>query len=171
MKTTRPYLLLAFLLCAAVLSYGSNGMGQEQQSKEGSSARQNSKDTPRCALVNRTSGYALNIRFPKGSRKIKVYNTDYPETHKHDPICLSKSAGDTIFWVSGSGKKFKLKVFPEENGEKCGQHPFEKDPTSQTVSGYYSDSLRPDVPAGCVYNVEFQGEGEKAADPHIQTTP
>lgn len=171
MRTNRLYLLLGFVLCAVVLTYGSEGTVASQSQQESSeTARQTVKGMPRCAPVNRISGYALNIRFPKGSRRIKVYNTDYAETHKHYPVCLSKSAGDSIFWVSGSGKKFKLKVFPEKNGEKCGEHPFEKDPTSQTVTGYYSDSLRPDVPEGCVYNVEFHSEGEKAADPHIQIT-
>jgi hypothetical protein len=134
-------------------------------------ASQSSSDT--CAPANLQTGYSQDVKFAKSDRKVKVYDTDYDETHKHDPICLSKQNGDAIFWVSGSGKNFKFKVYPQDkdSASNCGRHPFKFDPTQDSVDGYYSGPLRPDVPAGCLYNVEFQREGQKPADPHIRVTP
>jgi hypothetical protein len=134
-------------------------------------ASQSSSDTQPCAPANLQTGYSQDVKFAKSDRKVKVYDTDYDETHKHDPICLSKQNGDAIFWVSGSGKNFKLKVYPQDGTSNCGRHPFKFDPTQDSVNGYYSGPLRADVPAGCLYNVEFQREGEKPADPHIKITP
>jgi hypothetical protein len=160
MRTTRNVLSLALVCCAVVLIHTT------------ASASQSSSDTSLpCAPANLQKGYSQDVKFPKSDRKVKVYDTDYDETHKHDPICLSKQNGDAIFWVSGSGKNFKLKVYPQDDASNCGRHPFKFDPTQDSVTGYYSGPLRPDVPAGCLYNVEFQREGEKPADPHIKVTP
>ena len=160
MRTPGHVLSLALVCCAVVLVHTT------------AAASQSSSDTSTlpCAPANLQSGYSQDVKFPKSDRKVKVYDTDYDETHKHDPICLSKQNGDAIVWVSGSAKNFKLKVYPQDDASNCGRHPFKVDPTQDSVDGYYSGPLRPDVPAGCIYNVEFQREGEKPADPHIQVT-
>jgi hypothetical protein len=169
MRTTRRILSLAFLFSVVGLAQ-TNGQSTTEQSKQEEPANQKSDETPRCAVANRLSGYALDIKLPKAARKVIVNDADYSETHKHDPICLSKSAEDSIFWLSGSGKKFKLKIYPQQDAEKCGRHPFERELPSDAIDGYFSGPLRPDVPENCMYNVEFLKEGEKTADPHIRIT-
>jgi hypothetical protein len=169
MRTTRRILSLAFLFSVVGLAQ-TNGQSTTEQSKQEEPANQKSNETPRCAVANRLSGYALDIKLPKAARKVIVNDADYSETHKHDPICLSKSAEDSIFWLSGSGKKFKLKIYPQQDAEKCGRHPFERELPSDPIDGYFSGPLRPDVPENCLYNVEFSQEGEKTADPHIRIT-
>jgi hypothetical protein len=137
-----------------------------------SSASPSPEQDPSCAKPNPEFGYASNLKLPKSERMIKIYNVDYPETHKHYPICLSKSAYDAIFWVSSSGKKFKLKVYlAKDQDPKCGKHPFVTEPPSEETDGYYSGSLNPDVPNDCVYEVEFQVRGGPVTDPHIKTRP
>lgn len=120
-----------------------------------------------CEKPNPERGYAENLRLPKATRIVKVYNVDYPETGDHDPICLNKEHGDTIFWWSGSGKRFKLSISPRD-AKKCGKHPFAKDPPSDLVGGYFSDAIRKTAPVGCIYDVQFKSEDGKTADPHIQ---
>jgi hypothetical protein len=131
-----------------------------------------SSDSSSCAKPNPGFGYASDLKLPKSARAIKIYNVDYPETHKHDPICLSKRALDSIFWVSASGKKFKLKIYlaPDQD-QSCGKHPFVTDPASDDMYGLYSGPLKADVPNNCVYEVEFQVEGGQVMDPHIKTGP
>jgi hypothetical protein len=125
----------------------------------------------RCAAANPASGYASHVNLPDSKREINVYNVDHPESGKHDPICLSKKADDTILWVSGSSKKFKMKISVEKDQDPmCGQQPFVKDPPNDTVDGYFSGSLKT-VPDYCLYDVKFQTEDAKISDPHIQTTP
>ena len=155
MKTIRSSALLVLLLCAVGLAETS------EQSKEPSG----------CAVAKRLAGYSLDIEFPNASMRIKVYDVDYAETQKHDPICLSKKAGDRLFWVSGSGKKFKLKIYPQQDPGTCGRHPFQEEPPSDSVYGHLSGPLKPDVPDNCTYNVEFPKEGEKPSDPHIRVIP
>ena len=130
-----------------------------------------SSDTSRCATPNPASGYASPIKLPKSKREIKAYNVDYVETQPHDPVCLSKSADDAIIWLSGSSKKFKIKIHgaAKDQSPNCKQHPFLKDPPTETVDGYFSGSLDPMVPSDCVYEVEFQIEGGQVLDPHIKT--
>ena len=138
------------------------------QSSDSSSPEQ---DLP-CAKPNPEFGYSSNLKLPKSERVIKVYNVDYPETHKHDPICLSKGAHDAIFWVSASGKRFKLKIYlAKDQDQKCGKHPFVTEPPSEDIYGHFSGPLKPDVPNYCVYEVEFQTEGGQVTDPHIKTGP
>jgi hypothetical protein len=160
MKTLVCIAALVWLSCAVLLA----------QSSDSSSPKQGLP----CAKPNPEFGYASNLRLPKSERVIKIYNVDYPETHKHDPICLSKHAFDTIFWVSGSGKKFKLKISPDvakDRDPKCGHHPFVTDPPTNTIDGHFSGPLKPDLPDHCLYEVEFQTEGGQVSDPHIQTGP
>jgi hypothetical protein len=134
-----------------------------------------SSDSPsaeQCAKPNPGFGYASDLKLPKSARVIKIYNVDYPETHKHDPICLSKSAHETIFWVSTSGKKFKLKIYlAQDQDQKCGKHPFVTEPPSEDTYGHFSGPLKPDVPDNCVYELEFQAEDGQVTDPHIKTGP
>lgn len=131
-----------------------------------------SSDTSRCATPNPASGYASPVKLPKSKREIKVYNVDYVEAQPHNPVCLSKSADDAIVWASGSSKKFKIKIHAaKDQASNCKQHPFLKDPPTDTVDGYFSGSLDSMVPDYCVYEVEFQIEGGQAPDPHIKTVP
>lgn len=131
-----------------------------------------STDTSRCATPNPASGYASPVKLPKSKREIKVYNVDYVETHPHDPVCLSKTADDAILWVSGSSKKFKIKIHAaKDQASNCKQHPFLKDLPTDIGDGYFSGSLDPMVPNYCVYEVEFQIEGGQVTDPHIKTVP
>lgn len=167
MRTTSNVLSLALVCCAVVLVHATTATSQSSSD----TSTQRSEPPLHCAPANLQTGYSQDVKFAKSDRKVKVYDTDYDETHKHDPICLSKQDGDAILWVSGSGKNFKLKVYPQDDASNCGRHPFKVDPTQDSVGGYFSGPLRPDVPAGCLYNVEFQREGEKPADPHIQVTP
>ena len=167
MRTFSQVFSLALVCCAVVLVHTTTATSQSSSG----TPTQRSETLPHCAPANLQTGYSQDVKFAKSDRKVKVYDTDYDETHKHDPICLSKREGDAIFWVSGSGKNFKLKIYPQDDANKCGRHPFKFDPTQDSVDGYFSGPLRSDVPEGCLYNVEFQREGEKAADPHIQVTP
>jgi hypothetical protein len=121
-----------------------------------------------CAKANRNSGYAFDVRFPRSTRTIDIYNTEYPESGRHDPICLSKEAGDSMLWVSPHSKRFRISISPQKDPEKCGKHPFVKDPDNEPHTGFFSDSLRPDVPVGCIYEVQFKFEDGGKADPHIQ---
>jgi hypothetical protein len=131
-----------------------------------------SSDRSQCATPNPASGYASPVKLPKSKREIKVYNVDYVENHPHDPVCLSKIADDAIIWASGSSKKFKIKIHAAKDQlPDCKQHPFLKDPPTDTVDGYFSGSLNPNVPNFCVYEVEFQIEGGQVSDPHIKTVP
>jgi hypothetical protein len=131
-----------------------------------------SSDTSRCATANPASGYASPVKLPKSEREIKAYNVDYVETRAHDPVCLSKKADDAIIWASGSSKKFKIKIHAaKDQAPNCKQHPFLKDPPTDTVDGYFSGSLDPMVPNYCVYEVEFQIQGGQVSDPHIKTVP
>jgi hypothetical protein len=164
MRTTHHVISLA-VVCCVVVHINSAAW---QSSSETST--QKSKTLLPCAPANLKSGYTQDVKFFKSDRKVKVYDTDYDETHQHDPICLSKQNDEAIFWVSGSGKNFKLKVYAQSDAVNCGRHPFKFDPTQDSVDGYYSGPLRTDVPEGCLYNVEFQRDGEKPADPHIQIT-
>jgi hypothetical protein len=166
MRTTRHGLSLALVCCAVALVHTTPAASQSSSD----TSTQKSKTLLPCAPANLKTGYSQDVKFPNSDRKVKVYDTDYDETHKHDPICLSKENGDAIFWFSVSGKNFKLKVYPQDDASNCGRHPFKFDPTQDSVDGYYSGPLRPDVPEGCLYNVEFQREGGKPADPHIQIT-
>lgn len=166
MRATRLVLLLALVGCAVVF------VPRTAAAQLTSNApAQDSKNLLPCAPANLKSGYSQDVKFFQSDRQVKVYDADYDETHKHDPICLSKKNNDAIFWVSGSGKKFKLKVTPQASSANCGRHPFKLEPEDESVDGYYSGPLRLDVPVGCVYDVEFQRDGEKPADPHIQITP
>ncbi len=150
MRTTRRILSLALLFSAVVLAQTNDqSTATAEQSKQEEPANQKSKETARCAVANRLSGYALDIKLPKAARKVKVYNADYPETHKHDPICLSKTAEDSIFWLSGSGKKFKLKIYPQQDADKCGHHPFERELPADPIDGYFSGPLRPELLVQC----------------------
>jgi hypothetical protein len=147
---------LMWLSCAVLLA----------QSSENSST----KEGLPCAKPNPEFGYASDLRLPKSDRVIKLYNIDYPETHKHDPICLSQDSHDTILWVSGSGKRFKLKIYLEKGqNTECGQHPFQTNPPTDTIDGHFSGPLKRDVPKYCLYEVELQTEGGQVSDPHIQT--
>jgi hypothetical protein len=173
MKTLICVTSLLVLSCIPLLSQeqdkDATAANPSQSTKE-QSAKRDKDDESGCEKPSRASGYALDLRLPKATRQVKTYNTDYPDTHKHKPICLSKKAGDTILWLSGKGNHFRLEISPEDP-QKCGRHPFKKDPPSDAITGYYSDELRPDVPVRCVYDVKFNKEGEKAADPHIQIGP
>jgi hypothetical protein len=132
-----------------------------------------SSDKLQCPTANPAVGYAPPVKLPKSKREIKVYNVDYKEINeKHDPVCLSESADDTIIWVSGSSKKFKIKIrAAKDQLPNCMQHPFLKDPPTDTVDGYFSGSLNPRVPNFCTYEVEFQIEGGQVSDPHIKKAP
>jgi hypothetical protein len=133
-----------------------------------------SSSSDSCAKPNPGFGYASNLKLPKSERVIKIYNVDYPETHKHDPICLSKRANDSIFWVSDSGKKFKLKIYlAKDQDQRCGKHPFVTEPPSEgtEIYGHFSGPLKADVPNNCLYELEFQVEGGQVTDPHIKTGP
>ena len=168
MKTLVCIAALVCLSCAAPLAQSSDSSAATPET-----VNKGSRQGP-CATPNPGFGYVSDLKLAKSPRGIKVYNVDYPDTHKHDPICLSKKADDAILWLSGSSKKFKLKVYAakdQEDAEKCGPHPFLKDPPTDTTDGYFSGSLKPDVPDYCVYEVEFQIEGGKVSDPHIRVDP
>lgn len=165
MRITHHFALLALVSCVVLVNTSSAAWQASSQT-----STQPSNTPQRCAPANLKSGYTQDVTFFKTKRQVKVYDTDYDETHQHDPICLSKQNNDAIFWVSGSGKKFKLKVYAQGDPSNCGQHPFKLDPTQDSVDGYYSGPLRDDVVEGCLYNVEFQREGQQPADPHIQIT-
>jgi hypothetical protein len=176
MKTIRGIASLVLLLCAVVLAQTSDQSAETaKQSKQEKPETTNkkSKKIPGCAVANRRAGYALDIKLRKAAGRIAVYNVDYPEpvTQRHDPVCLSKKAGDSILWVSGSGRQFKLKIYPQQDPGKCGRHPFQAEPPVDPVYGHVSGPLKPDVPDNCMYNVEFPKEGEKTGDPHIRVTP
>jgi hypothetical protein len=158
---------LVWLSCGVLLAQNTdNSAGQPGTGNNGS------MQALPCATPNPASGYTPPIKLPKSRREIKGYNVDYPETGHHNPVCLSKSADDAILWVSGSSKKFKMKIHPEKGQDSnCGQHPFLKDPPSDLTDGVFSGSLNPNVPNYCVYDVEFQMADGPVTDPHIQTTP
>ncbi len=159
MKTIRD-ISLVLLFCAVVLPLAS-----------GQSAEQ-SKATPGCAVANRHAGYALDIDLVNATTRTKVYDVDYQETQPHhDPICLSKKDAERVFWLSGSGRQFKLRIHPRQDPDHCGQHPFQQEPPQDSVYGYLSGPLKADVPVNCVYDVEFHKEGEKPSDPHIKVVP
>ncbi len=169
MRNIRHGLSLALVCCAVVFGHTTAAVSQSSSDN----ATQGSKTLLPCAPANLKKGYSQNIKFPKSDssksgRKVPVYDTDYDEPQKHDPICLSKQNDDAILWLSSSGKKFKLKIRPHDDAGHCGQHPFKFEPTEDSVDGYYSGPLRSDVPVGCVYDVEFHREDGKSADPHIQ---
>lgn len=171
MRTLVLVFSLLVLSCVPVLSQEQDkDAANASQSTKDQSAKRDKDDRSGCAKPRRAFGYALDLRLPRATRSVKTYNTDYPDTQKHDAICLSKKAHDSIFWLSGSGKHFRLEITPEDP-QKCGRHPFKNDPKTEPVTGYYSDELRPDVPVGCIYDVKFHKEGEKTADPHIQIGP
>ena len=156
-----------WLSCAVLLAQSTNS--SDAQYGRGDSG---SKQGLPCAKPNPASGYAPSMKLPKSKRAVNAYNVDYAEPYPHDPVCLSKSADDTILWISGSSKKFKIKIHPEKDQDRnCGQHPFQKDPPSDVVDGLFSGSLNPSVPNYCVYEVEFQVADGPVSDPHIQTTP
>ena len=111
MRTTSHVLSLALVCCAVVLVHTTTATSQ---SSSGTSTQRSETLLP-CAPANLQTGYSQDVKFAKSDRKVKVYDTDYDETHKHDPICLSKQNGDAIFWVSGLGKNFKLKVYPQDD--------------------------------------------------------
>jgi len=166
MKTLVCIAMLVYLLCTVLFALGS---GSSEAKPEAVS--QGSKQGLPCAAANPAAGYAGHVKLPDSKRELNVYNVDHPETDKHDPICLSKKADDTIVWLSGSSKKFKMKISVEKDQDPmCGQQPFLKEPPADTVDGYFSGSLK-QVPGYCLYNVQFQLEGGQASDPHIQTTP
>lgn len=156
-----------WLSCAVLLAQTSASSG----APSGKDNNGSTQGLP-CATPNPASGYAPSIKLPKSDRKINSYNIDYPETGRHNPVCLSKKADDTMLWISGSSKKFKIKIHPAKDQDpNCGQHPFQKDPPSDVVDGLFSGSLNPSVPNYCVYEVEFQVVDGPVSDPHIQTTP
>lgn len=158
-----------WLSCALLLGQSTDSSGPHYGKGDSGS-----KQGLPCAKPNPASGYAPSIKLPKAKREVNAYNVDYAEPYPHNPVCLSKSADDTILWISGSSKKFKIKIRPEKDPPQdpnCGQHPFQKDPPSDVVDGLFSGSLNPSVPNYCVYEVEFEVEGKSPADPHIQTTP
>jgi hypothetical protein len=158
MKTLVCIAALVWLSCAVLLA----------QTSDSSSPKQGLP----CAKPNPEFGYSSNLRLPKSEREIKIYNVDHPETDKHDPICLSKIAYDTIFWVSVSGRRFILKIYvAKDQDPKCGRHPFLTAPPTDKIDGYFSGALKPDVPNYCVYEVEFQTKDGQVSDPHIQTVP
>lgn len=165
MRITQYVVLLA-LVCCVVFGHINAAAGQSSSD----TSTQSSKTPLPCAPANLKSGYTQDVTFFQTKRQVKVYDTDYDETHQHDPICLSKQNNDAIFWVSGSGQNFKLKVYPQSDPVTCGRHPFKFDPTQDSVDGYYSGPLRSDVPLYCVYNVDIQRQGGQPADPHIQIT-
>jgi hypothetical protein len=166
MKTIVSIATLVWLSCAVLLAQTNNSAATPQAGK---------KEGVRCDTANPAIGYA-RAKLAESKREIKLYNVDFDETDRknkaHDPICLSRGNGDTILWASGEGKKFKMRIHLEQGQDpQCGQHPFIKEPPNDTVDGYFSGSLRPDVPFYCLYEVEFQKEDGKISDPHIQTTP
>src|SRR6478672_13262342 len=57
------------------------------------------KESAECAPANRPAGYISDIKFPQGGRRIKVYDADLQETGDHPPVCLSKSADDSMLWA------------------------------------------------------------------------
>ena len=120
MRTTSNVLSLALVCCAVVLVHATTATSQSRP------RHLYPKPEPPLhrAPANLQTGYSQDVKFAKSDRKVKVYDTDYDETHKHDPICLSKQDGDAILWVSGSGKNFKLKVYPQDDASNCGRHPF-----------------------------------------------
>lgn len=157
---------IAVLWCALGLAQSSTSATAPENTKQEKSEHARKK-TSDCEHPGIKSGYVSDLRFHKSDRKIKVYDSDYPDTDlKHPAICLSRSR-DSIFWVSGSGKRFRLRIKARDE-KKCGNHPFVIQPTDATVNGYYSGVIRPDVPIGCVYDVEFKSEKGEKADPHIQ---
>ena len=163
MKSLVCVAALVCLSCTVLFAQSSGNSAQtsgsiDSGSKEG------------CATPNPASGYAPPTKLPKSKREINVYNVDYPEPYPHPPICLSKMADDTLLWVSGSSKRFKIKIYLEKGqNPNCGQHPFRKEPPSDTVDGWFSGSLNPSVPDNCLYEVEFQLDGGTTSDPHIRT--
>jgi len=156
-----------WLSCAVLLAQ-SNDSSAAQYGKDNNGS---TKGLP-CATPNPASGYAPQIKFRDSKRKFNVYNVDNQAPPQHDPVCLSKKGDDTILWVSGSSKKFKIKIHPRPGADPgCGQHPFQKDPSPDLGDGWFSGSLNPKVRDYCVYDVEFKFDGGGVSDPHIQTTP
>jgi hypothetical protein len=168
MKTLVCLAVLLCLSCAVLLAHGGESSAAEPQNTQNGT-----QQVLPCATPNPASGYAPNVKIPGSKREVNVYNVDYAETesHKeHNPVCLYRATDDTMVWLSGSSKKFKIKVsVVKDQDQNCGQHPFQKDPPTDTVDGYFSGSLKPSVPANCVYAVDIQMEGGPPSDPHIQT--
>lgn len=174
MKTLGCFAVLLCLLCAVLLALGGQGSAAPPQK-----SNQGPGPLP-CAKPNPAIGYAPTVKLRSGNseREIIVYNVDdaEAESHKtHDPICLSKSKDATIVWLSGSSKKFKIETSldPTVKGQdpQCGPHPFLTDPPTEMQNGYFSGSLKENLPPYCVYELKFTVEGKAVSDPHIQKTP
>jgi hypothetical protein len=175
MKTVICVTLLALLGCAVMMSQTQNAAQTDDSKQEKSlDHKKHGKRTNDCEHPNKASAYFSDLRIPRAERKVNTYNADYPDTGpNHHPICLSEKAGDTMFWLSGKGKRFRLKISPAKDQKdpgRCGNHPFATDPPADSVYGYYSGPLRGAAPVGCIYDVEFKFEDGKKADPHIQVT-
>jgi hypothetical protein len=169
MKTLVCIAALMCLSCTVLLAQSSDSSAAKPDTTDHGSK----KGLP-CAKANPASGYAAPVRLPGSKRQINVYDvaSAVPPGEKHDPVCLSKKGDDSILWVSGLSKTFKVTIHAaKDQDSQCGQHPFKKEPPNEIGDGYFSGSLRGDVPDFCVYDVEFQTDGGQVSDPHIQTTP
>src|SRR5512138_1532494 len=109
MKTVIWVTLLMVLGCAVVMSQTQNAASADDSKQEKSEGhKKHGKRTNDCEKPNKASAYFSDLRIPRTKRMVKTYNADYPETDPHHrAICLDKKAGDTMFWLSGEGKRFR----------------------------------------------------------------